>query len=179
MDFFILQIIQSFIGFWMEQILNPQVWYDVPMSLVGLIVTSFFILFFAWFAVLFAYNLIFMMLAYFQRLLKFKFPIIGERLESELSASQKRVEQYENQIESSRTKSAATLFKFRLDDADIPSDMDAEVFAKILKTDTLSLLWVTDKIVAELSNEDLQFFRNEYKSGKLQKEFNNWKTYHR
>ena len=179
MDFFILQIIQSFIGFWMEQILNPQVWYDVPLSLLGLIVTSFFILFFAWFIVLFAYNLIFMMLAYCQRLLKFKFPIIGERLESELSTSQKRVEQHENQIESSRTKSAATLFKFRLDDADIPSDMDAEVFAKILKTDTLSLLWVTDKIVAELSDEDLQFFRNEYKSGKLQKEFNNWKTYHR
>ena len=179
MDFFILQIIQSFIGFCMELILNPQVWYDVPLSLLGFIVTSFFILFFAWFAVLFAYNLIFMLLAYAQRLLKFKFPIIGERLESKLSASQKRVEQYENQIESSRTKSAATLFKFRLDDADIPSDMDAEVFAKILKTDTLSLLWVTDKIVADLSDEDLQFFRNEYKSGKLQKEFNNWKTYHR
>jgi len=87
--------------------------------------------------------------------------------------------QYENQIESLRTGSAATLFKFRLDDADIPSEMDAEVFAKILKTDTLSLLWVTDKIVAELSEEDLQFFRNEYKSGKLHKEFNNWKTYFR
>ena len=98
-------------------------------------------------------------------------------MESELSTSQKRVEQHENQIESSRTKSAATLFKFRLDDADIPSDMDAEVFAKILKTDTISLLWVTDKIVANLSDEDLQFFRGEYKSGKLQKEFNNWKTY--
>ena len=178
MDFFILQIIQSFIGFWIGQILNPQVWYDVPMSLIGLIVTSFFILFFAWFA----YNLIFMLLAYAQRLLKFKFPIIGERLESKLSASQKRVEQYENQIEDLRTKSAATLFKFRLDDilnGDIPPDMDAEVFAKILKTDTLSLLWVTDKIIAELSDEDLQFFRDEYKSGKLQKEFNNWKTYHR
>lgn len=179
MDFFIFQIIQSFIGFWMEQILNPQHWYDVPLSLFGLIVTSIFILFFTWFAVLFAYNIMFMMLAYFQRLLKFKFPIIGERLESKLSASQKRAEKYENQIESLRTRSAATLFKFRLDDADIPSEMDAEVFAKILKTDTLSLLWVTDKIVAELSEEDLQFFRNEYKSGKLHKEFNNWKTYFR
>jgi len=178
MDFFILQIIQSFIGFWMEQILNPQVWYDVPLSLIGLIVTSFFILFFAWFAVLFVYKLIFLLLAFSQRLLKFKFPIIGERLESELSASQKGVEQYEGQLDSLKTNSAATLFKFRLDDGDVPSEKDADVFAKILKTDTLSLLWVTDKIVDGLSDEDLQFYRNEYKSGKLQQEFNNWKTYY-
>ena len=177
MDFFILQIIQSFIGFWMQQILNPQHWYGVPLSLFGLIVSSILILGVAWNVLGIVYKLIFMLLAFFQRLLKFKFPIIGERLESELSASQKRVEQYEGQLESLRTNSAATLFKFRLDDGDVPSEEDADVFARILKTDTLSLLWVTDKIVAELSNEDLQFFRNEYKSGKLQKEFNNWKTY--
>ena len=174
-----MEFLSSFYTYLWMLVFSPEDWFQIPLGLLGLTISSLMILGVASIPLAILYNLLILFLFVIQRVLKINFPLVGHHIEKTFSDAKKRADDYTTSIAETSKDSAAALFKFRVESGDLPNEEDTQVFVEVLNTPALSLFDECNKIVSKFSIEDMRFYRERYRDGKLTSEFNNWKYYNR
>ena len=96
-----LGFLESFFIFWWNLITNFSHWWEIPLFTFGFLLSTFFIVSLSCWVVMVLYSLLTLILSGVQRVLKIKFPIIGDHLEKSLTESQNRISRDEKLFEQS------------------------------------------------------------------------------
>ena len=185
-----LGFLESFFIFWWNLITNFSHWWEIPLFTFGFLLSTFFVVSLSCWVVMILYSLLTLVLSGIQRVLKIKFPIIGDYLEKSLTESQERISRDEKLFEKSRQMKVNVIWENR---GRTPNPFTSDEFDYVIQVFGLqkeqkklrktfsnemtfsiqkwSLIEKSLKNLNEISDEDREYLQKQYDDGSLERWF--------